>query len=81
MFFARHNRFSQKIKIDELLNNFDHIEISLSKLIFYIKNASIILLSDLNFVFRLMNDNRRYINNVVVDSVSSSLVSARGVVS
>jgi transcriptional regulator with PAS, ATPase and Fis domain len=68
MFFARHDRFSQEIKIDELLNNFDHVEMFSSKLFFYIKNASVILLSNLNFVFRLMNDNRRYMNNVVVDS-------------
>jgi hypothetical protein len=68
MFSARHNRFSQEIKIDELLNNLDHVEMSSSKLFFYIKNASAILLSNLNFSLCLMNDNRKYMNNVVVDS-------------
>jgi hypothetical protein len=68
MFSARHDRFSQEIKIDELLNNFDHVEMSSSKLFFYIKNASAILLLNLNFVLRLMNDSRKYMNNVVVDS-------------
>ncbi len=43
MFSAHHNKISSSdIKINELLNCFDHFEMSSTKLFFYIKNASII---------------------------------------
>ncbi len=69
IFLAHYNQFSSfDIKIDELLNYFDYFEMSLTKLFFYIKNVSIILLSNLNFSLRLINECREYINNIILDS-------------
>jgi hypothetical protein len=69
MFSAHHSRVSSSdIKIDELLNFLDHSEMSSTKLFFYIKNASIIFLSNLNSSLRLMNECREYINDIILDS-------------
>ncbi len=69
IFFAHHNRLSSSnIKIDELLNCFDHSEMSFAKLFFYIKNASIILLSNLNSSLRLINECREYMSDIIFDS-------------
>jgi hypothetical protein len=69
MFSAHHSRISSSdIKIDELLNCFNHSEMSSAKLFFYIKNASIILLSNLNFSLRLINECREYMNDIILDS-------------
>jgi hypothetical protein len=69
IFSTHHNRVSfSDIKINELLNCFNHFEMSSTKLFFYIKNASAILLSNLNSSLRLMNECRRYINDIILDS-------------
>ncbi len=69
MFSAHHSRVSSSdIKIDKLLNCFDHFEMLSARLFFYIKNASTILLSNLNSSLRLINACREYMNNIIFDS-------------
>ncbi len=51
-----------------MLNCSNHIEMSSTELFFYIKNASVILFSNLNFTFRLINDCRDYMNDIILDS-------------
>jgi hypothetical protein len=69
IFSTHHNRLStHEINIDELLNCSNHIKMSSAELFFYIKNASIIFFSNLNFTFRLINDCRDYMNDIILDS-------------
>jgi hypothetical protein len=76
MFSAQHTRLSfHEIQIDELLNCFDHVEISSAELFFYIKNVSTILFSNLNSAFRLMNEFREYMNDIILESDNKNIFS------
>ncbi len=76
MFSTQHTRlFFHEIHIDELLNCFDHVELSLTKLFFYIKNVSTIFLSNLNSALCLMNECREYMNNIILESNSKNICS------
>jgi hypothetical protein len=76
MFSTQHIRFSfHEIQIDELLNCFDYVEISSTKLFFYIKNASIILFSNLNSSLHLMNECSEYINDMILKSNNKNIFS------
>ncbi len=68
IFAIRHDRvLASEIKINDFLNCSNHIKVSSTELFYYIKNASVILLSNLNFSLRLMNDFREFMNDVIFD--------------
>jgi hypothetical protein len=68
IFATRHDQvLAFEIRINNFFNCSNHIEISSVELFYYINNASTIFLSNLNSLFRLMNDSREFMNDVILD--------------